>query len=64
MATDAFHVTIMKKSGIRSIATFDKDFERVDFIKVLIPQSKEPESSEELRMRIHKLFAHNPTTLS
>jgi predicted nucleic acid-binding protein len=35
MATDAFHVTAMKKSGITNIVTFDKDFERVDFIRVL-----------------------------
>ena len=44
MATDAFHVTVMKKSGIKNIVTFDKDFERVDFIRVWKPQSKEPES--------------------
>lgn len=37
MATDAFHVTVMKKSGIKNIATFDKDFERVDFIRVWKP---------------------------
>jgi predicted nucleic acid-binding protein len=37
MATDSFHVTVMKKHGIKNIATFDKDFERVDFIKVWIP---------------------------
>lgn len=37
MATDAFHVTVMKKSGIKNIATFDKDSERVDFIRVWKP---------------------------
>ena len=37
MAMDAFHVTAMKKSGITNIVTFDKDFERVDFIRVLKP---------------------------
>jgi predicted nucleic acid-binding protein len=35
MAADAFHVTAMKKSGITNIVTLDKDFERVDFIRVL-----------------------------
>jgi predicted nucleic acid-binding protein len=44
MATDAFHVTVMRKSGIRTIATFDRDFERVDFIRVLKPQSKKTEN--------------------
>ena len=37
MATDAFHVTVMEKSGIKDIVTFDNDFERVDFIKVWKP---------------------------
>jgi len=37
MATDSFHVTVMKKYGIKDIATFDKDFERVDFIRVWRP---------------------------
>ena len=37
MAINAFHVTVMKKSGIKNIVTFDKDFERVDFIRVWKP---------------------------
>ena len=44
MATDAFHVTVMKKSGIRTIVTFDKDFERVDFVRVWKLQSNKSES--------------------
>ena len=37
MATDAFHVTTMKRSGITNIATNDPDFERVEWIKVWKP---------------------------
>ncbi|HEC86384.1 MAG TPA: PIN domain-containing protein [Thermoplasmatales archaeon] len=37
MATDAMHVSVMKKHGITNIATNDSDFERVDWIKVWKP---------------------------
>jgi predicted nucleic acid-binding protein len=37
MATDAFHVTTMKRHGITNIATNDPDFERVEWLKVWKP---------------------------
>jgi len=37
MATDAFHVTTMKRYGITNIATNDPDFERVEWINVWKP---------------------------
>ncbi|MCK4636878.1 MAG: PIN domain-containing protein [Methanomicrobia archaeon] len=35
LTTDAFHVATMKQYGIKNIATFDKDFERVEFVNVV-----------------------------
>lgn len=37
LSNDAFHVAVMKKYGVKNIATNDKDFERVDWIKVWKP---------------------------
>ncbi len=37
MATDAMHVSVMKKHGITNIATNDRDFERVEWLKVWKP---------------------------
>jgi len=37
LATDAIHVATMKKHGVKNIATNDRDFERVDWIKVWKP---------------------------
>ncbi len=37
LPNDAFHVVVMKNYGIENIATNDRDFERVDWIKVWIP---------------------------
>jgi len=37
LATDAIHVATMKKNRIKNIATNDKDFERVDWIKLWKP---------------------------
>lgn len=34
LTNDAIHVATMEKYGIRNIATFDKDFERIDFLNV------------------------------
>ena len=37
MATDAMHVSVMKKHGITNIATNDRDFERVEWLNVWKP---------------------------
>jgi len=37
LSNDAFHVAVMKKHGVKNIATNDRDFERVDGIKVWKP---------------------------
>ena len=37
MATDAMHVSVMKKHGITNIATNDRDFKRVEWLKVWKP---------------------------
>jgi len=37
LSNDAFHVAVMKKHGVKNIATNDRDFERVDWIKVWKP---------------------------
>ena len=37
LATDALLVATMRHYGIKKIATFDKDFERVDFLKLWKP---------------------------
>ena len=37
LTTDAFHVATMEQYGIEEIATFDKDFERVEFLTIWKP---------------------------
>jgi len=37
MATDAMHVSVMKKHGITNIATNDRDFERIEWLNVWKP---------------------------
>lgn len=37
MTTDSYHVAVMKRLGIKHIASNDSDFERVDFIEVWNP---------------------------
>ena len=37
MATDAMHVSAMKRHGITNIATNDRDFKRVEWLKVWKP---------------------------
>lgn len=37
MATDAMHVSVIKKHGITNIATNDRDFERIEWLNVWKP---------------------------
>lgn len=34
-ARDALHVTIMKENNVHKIATFDSDFQKIDWIKTV-----------------------------
>jgi len=34
LATDAMHVSVMKRHGITNVATNDRDFERIEWLNV------------------------------